>query len=125
MLDFSSLFVSAALAADAAAPVAAQVPAVDEGSGLVRFLPLFLIFLVFYLLLIRPQQKQLEKQTQMLKALKKGDKIVTGGGFVGTIVKEDGDAYLVVEIAKDVHVKVLRSAVTGLAEEVNKKAETK
>ncbi len=121
MFDLSSLFVSTALAADAVAPAAA--PAVGAGappSGLVQFLPFLLIFVVFYFLMIRPQQKQFEKQAAVLKALKKGDKIVTGGGVVGTITKIEGDAYLVVEIAKDVHIKVLRNTVTGLAEDAAK-----
>lgn len=124
MFDLTSLFVSVAHAADAVAPAAAPALASDNGGGLMRFLPLFLIFIVFYLLLIRPQQKQLEKQAATLKALKKGDKIVTGGGILGSVVKIEGENHLVVEIAKDVQVKVLRGSVTGLAEEAAK-TETK
>jgi len=125
MFDVTHLFISSAMAADAVVPGvagaatdAASVTMVGEPSSWVRFLPLFLIFAVFYFLLIRPQQKKLEEQTQTLKTLKKGDKIVTGGGLVGTISKvEKDDLYLMVEIAKDVQVKVLRSTVSGLVPE--------
>lgn len=119
MFDVMSLFISKAMADDNVA--AAVEPALsgvegDTTSTLMRFLPLFLIFGVFYFLLIRPQQKQMQKQTDMIKELKKGDKIVTGGGFVGTIAKVDGDDYVMVDLAKDVRVKVVRSTIQGLVD---------
>lgn len=118
MFDLTHLFVSAAHAADAVAPGAtANATLIGDSSSWMRFMPLFLIFAVFYFLLIRPQQKKLEEQTSVLKALKKGDKIVTGGGLVGTITKVDGEQYLTVEIAKDVQVKVLRNTIAGLYNE--------
>lgn len=119
MFDLTSLFVSVAHAADVAAPAAmpsAEALANSQG-GMVRFLPLFLIFGVFYFLIIRPQQRKLEEQKKLMDELKKGDKVYVGSGLVGTISKLENDKYLMVEIAKDVHVKVLRAAVTGLVGE--------
>ncbi len=110
MFDFSTFLVSAAHAAEEVVPVAASASTGDE---LMRFLPLLLIFIVFYFLLIRPQQKKFDKQTKMLAGLKKGDKVFAGG-FMGIITKFDGDDIVVVELAKDVQVKALRSSVTGL-----------
>lgn len=122
MFDFSTLFVSAARAADAVAPdAAANTAQLAEPNGLVRFLPLFLIFIVFYVLLIRPQQKKLDEQAALIKNLKKGDKIVTSGGIVGTIAKIEGDKYLMVEIAKDVQIKVVRATVSHLASDTEEK----
>jgi preprotein translocase subunit YajC len=121
MSALSSLFAGAAFAADTAQAVQ---PAADATSSLMRFLPLFLIFGVFYFLLIRPQQKKLDAQAAMLKALKKGDKVITGGGLIGTIAKLDGDDYAFVEIAKDIQVKVMRSTISGLVDEGKQKTET-
>ncbi len=114
MIDLSSLMIGTAWA-QTAAPAA--VPPDVGGSDLMRFLPYFLILFVLYLFLIRPQQKKLEAQTAMLKALKKGDRIVTAGGIIGTIAKLDGDDYLMVEIAKDVQVKVLRNTANNLIDD--------
>ena len=80
-------------------------------AGLMSFLPLVLIFVVFYFLLIRPQQKKLKEHKGMLEALRRGDRVVTGGGIIGTIVKINADDELVVEIAEGVRVRVLRSTV--------------
>ncbi len=113
MFDLSSLLISTAWAQEAAAPALSSVEP-DVQSTLMKFLPLFLIFAVFYFLLIRPQQKQIEKQTKMIKELKKGDKVITGGGFVGVISKLDGDDYVMVELSKGVEVKVVRSTIQGL-----------
>lgn len=120
--SLSSFFVSPALADTAAA----MPPVTDNQSAIMRFLPLFLIFGVFYMLLIRPQQKQLEKQNEMLATLKKGDKVVTSGGIEGVIVKMEDDRHARIEIAPGVIVRVLRSTITGLAtdeSEENKKTD--
>lgn len=117
MFSWTDLFISAAQAADAVTPPATNVAIVGEPSAWVRFAPLFLIFIVFYVLLIRPQQKKLDEQNKMIKALKKGDKVITAAGFVGTVTKEEGEDYLMVEIAKDVQVKALRSTIHGLLDE--------
>ncbi|EWY36999.1 preprotein translocase subunit YajC [Skermanella stibiiresistens SB22] len=80
-------------------------------AGLMSFLPLILIFVVFYFLLIRPQQKKLKEHKAMLESMRRGDRVVTGGGIIGTIMKVGNDDELVVEIAEGVRVRVLRSTV--------------
>ncbi len=122
-------FISSALAADPVTPVTAAATAVAstpvppsepvEGSLVMKFLPLVLILVVFYLLLIRPQQKKLKEQEGMLGSLKKGDKVITAGGIVGSIVRTEGDKYLIVEIAPNVDIKVVRSTVVSLADPGN------
>ena len=81
------------------------------GGGLEAMLPLVLIFVVFYFLLIRPQQKKMKEHKGMLEAMRRGDKVVTGGGIVGTITKVDDDFTITIEIAKDVKVKVQRALI--------------
>lgn len=115
MFDFTNLLAGTAFAADAVAPAVDAQSSVS--SSLMQFAPLFLIFGVFYFLLIRPQQKQQERQAAMIKALQKGDKVVTSGGIVGTIAKVDSDNYLIVEIANGVQVKVVRATVSGLVDD--------
>jgi len=91
----------------------AYAQAADGGAaaGLMSFLPLILIFVVFYFLLIRPQQKKLKDHKTMLEAVRRGDRVVTGGGIIGTITKIGTDDELVVEIAEGVRVRVLRSTI--------------
>ncbi|UKV16510.1 preprotein translocase subunit YajC [Thalassospiraceae bacterium SW-3-3] len=79
---------------------------------LTSFLPLILIFVVFYFLLIRPQQKKQKEHKAMLAAVRRGDKIVTAGGLIGTVAKVVGDDELSVEIAEGVKVKVARGMVS-------------
>lgn len=83
-----------------------------EGSGFLGLLPFLLIFLIFYMLLIRPQIKQQKKKQSMIKALKKGDNVITVGGLHGTIegVKEKDDI-IILKIAENTKVKVSRSSV--------------
>ncbi|PYU20000.1 MAG: preprotein translocase subunit YajC [Acidobacteria bacterium] len=89
---------------------AAQSP---TGNGLIAFLPLAIIMVIFYVLLILPAQRRQKKTQTMLSTLKTGDKVVTSGGLYGTIVALDGDA-IQLRIADQVKVKVARSAVSGL-----------
>ncbi len=89
--------------------------ATSESSFLVSIAPLVLIFIIFYFLVIRPQSKRMKDHQAMLGDLKKGDKVVTGGGVCGTIKKVD-DRFATIEIAKGVEVKVLRQTITGLQE---------
>ncbi len=78
---------------------------------LVQFLPLILIFVVFYFLLIRPQQKKMKEHKAMLSNIRRGDRVVTGGGIIGTVTKVGGDDELTVEIAENVRVRCVRSTV--------------
>ncbi len=97
--------------ANAYAQTASGLPA--SFSSLVQFAPLVLIVIVFYFLLIRPQQTQQKTLKAKLAALKRGDRIVTAGGIVGTIRKAaEGATELDVEIAPNVTVSVVRSTIT-------------
>lgn len=78
------------------------------------FLPLVLIFVVFYFLLIRPQQKKLKEHRAMVSALRRGDRVVTQGGLMGTIAKVVSDSEVLVEIAEGIRVRMLRSAVSDV-----------
>ena len=84
--------------------------------GLLTFLPLVLIMVIFYVLLILPAQRRQKKTQEMLNALKNGDKVVTTGGLFGTIVGIESDA-VQLRIADQVKVKVSRSAIAGLQPE--------
>jgi len=78
-----------------------------------NLLPIAAIFLVFYFLVIAPQSKQRRKTEEMLKSLKKGDRVVTSGGIYGTIQGVEAEV-VYLRVAENVKVKVARSAVTGL-----------
>ena len=81
--------------------------------GFGAFVPLILMFVIFYFLLIRPQQKKQKEHQEMINNLKKGDRIITGGGIYGRIVSVD-DSTLGVEIADKVRVKMNRGNVAAL-----------
>ena len=93
-------------------------PAYAQGGGggfdLVGIMPLVLIFAVFYFLLIRPQQKKAKAHREMLGAITRGDKIITGGGIMGKVTKVVNDNELAVEIAEGIKVKVQRGMVAGV-----------
>lgn len=100
-------------------PAYAQTAAASGGAGgfasLVQFAPLVLIFIVFYFLLIRPSQQEQKKLKSRLATIKRGDKVVTGGGIVGTVKKAaDGATEIDVEIAANVTVSVVRSTITSV-----------
>ena len=90
----------------------AQGAGASAGSGFEALLPLVLIFVVFYFLLIRPQQKKMKEHRDLLSSVSKGDKIVTGCGIVGKVTKVDGEEDLIVQISTDVKVTVKRSLVS-------------
>ncbi|WP_303981703.1 preprotein translocase subunit YajC [Dongia mobilis] len=95
---------------EAYAQTAAAAPGATD--MLTSFLPLVLIFVVFWFLMIRPQQKRMKEHKALVSAAKKGDKIVTNGGILGTITKAvDSENDVEVEIATGVKVRVLRSAI--------------
>ena len=83
-----------------------------ESSGIGQFIPLILIFVIFYFFLIRPQQKKVKEHKQMVESLKRGDKVVTSGGIVGTIEKVIDNEKVEVVIADNVKVDVIKS--TGI-----------
>ena len=82
----------------------------QQPSLLASLLPLIILFVIFYFLVILPQQRQAKKHKEMVESLKKGDKIVTTGGIIGEVIRNEPD-YLVVRISKDVEVRVDKSAV--------------
>ena len=91
----------------------AQTGGADGGSGmLIQLLPLVLIFVVFYFLIIRPQQKKVKDHKAMVDALRRGDRVVTTGGIIGTVTKVTGDREVGLEIADGVRVRVLRSMIS-------------
>src|SRR5205814_6500449 len=96
------------------APAYAQsAPAGPFGSDLMAFLPMVAIFVVFYFLLIRPQQKRAKETKTMLQALQKGDEVVSAGGIVGKISKLN-DSYATVEVAPGVEMTIQRTAISLL-----------
>ena len=84
----------------------------DGGGAFVQLLPLILIFVVFWLLLIRPQQKKMKLHRGMVSALRRGDRVVTAGGMIGSVSKVISDNELQVEIADGVKVRIVRSTVS-------------
>ena len=103
------MLISPAYAQDAAGPLAML-----GSAG--QFLPLVLIFGVFYFLLIRPQQQKAKETKRMLAEVKRGDRVVTGGGIIGTVTKppRPEDREIEVEIAPNVRVVVLRETITAV-----------
>lgn len=97
-----SFFISDALAA--------QGSGAGEAGGLSFFLPLIVLFVVFYFIAIRPQQKRAKEHRQLLEALKKGDEVVTSGGILGRVAKV-GENYLSVDVADGLEVKVQRQSI--------------
>lgn len=89
----------------------AQAAGGAPGGGIEALFPLVLIFVVFYFMLIRPQQKKAKEHKGMLEGIRRGDRIVTGGGIIGTVSKVIDDNELNVEIAPDIKVRVQRSLV--------------
>jgi len=85
----------------------------SPGADLMTFLPMIAIFVVFYFLLIRPQQKRSKETRAMLDALQKGDEVITAGGIVGRIAKL-GEQYATIEIAPNVEINVQRAAISQL-----------
>ena len=88
-----------------------------EGSGIGQFIPLILIFVIFYFFLIRPQQKKVKDHKLMVDNLKRGDKVVTSGGIVGTIERVVDAEKVEVLISQDVKVEIVKA--TGIQALVN------
>ena len=94
-----------------------------ESSGIGQFIPLILIFVIFYFFLIRPQQKKVKEHKAMVESLKKGDKVVTSCGITGTISRVIDNEKVEVEIADNVTVEVVRG--TGIQSLMNSQEEKK
>ena len=85
-------------------------------SGIGQFIPLILIFVIFYFFLIRPQQKKVKEHKAMVEGLKRGDKIITTGGIVGTVERIIDNEKVEVNIAENVNVEIVRaSGIQALA----------
>jgi preprotein translocase subunit YajC len=84
----------------------------DTANSLVQFAPFVLIFVVFYFFVIRPQQQKAKDLRSMLGGLRRGDRVVTGGGIIGTIAKVVNDDEVMVDIAEGMRVRVVRSTIT-------------
>lgn len=91
----------------------AQAAGTSQQGGLLSLLPLVAIFVVFYFLLIRPQQKRAKEHKKMTEAIAKGDEVITNGGTLGKVTGV-GESFITVEVATGVEIKVQRSAVQAL-----------
>ena len=85
-----------------------------SGSGFAQFVPLILIFVIFYFFLIRPQQKKVKDHKLMVSALKRGDEVITSGGIVGKIERVLGDDKVDILISENVTVQVVQSTIQSL-----------
>ena len=90
-------------------------------SGFAQFIPLILIFVIFYFLLIRPQQKRVAEHKLMITKLTRGDTVITAGGIVGKITRIIDDEKADLEIAENINVKIIKSTIS----QVLSKSETK
>ena len=92
-----------------------------SGSGFAQFIPLILIFVIFYFFLIRPQQKKVKEHKLMVTALKRGDEVVTSGGIVGTVERILGDDKVDLLISENVTVQVVQSTIQSVLSKPNTK----
>jgi len=92
-----------------------------SGSGFAQFIPLILIFVIFYFFLIRPQQKKVKEHKHMVAALKRGDEVVTSGGIVGKIERVLGDDKVDILISENVTIQVVQSTIQSLLNKPNTK----
>ena len=102
-MSLSNLFISNAYAADGAA----------ASGGVIQFVPLFVLIVVFYFLILRPQQKRAKEQRMMIDALQKGDEIATAGGLLGRVDKV-GENHVSIAIADNVVVQIQKTAVQSV-----------
>ena len=94
-----------------------------SGQGIVQFIPLILIFVIFYFFLIRPHQKRVKDHKAMVDSLKKGDEVITSGGIIGTVERIIDNEKVEVAISDDVKVEVIRS--TGIQSLLNANVDQK
>ena len=100
----------------------AQAATSGGGQGLlIQLLPLILIFVVFYFLLIRPQQKRVKQHKEMVNSLKVGSSVITSGGIVAKVIKLNDEMFITVNISNNVDVKIKRDTIVELLDSNNQK----
>jgi preprotein translocase subunit YajC len=99
---------------ESVAYAAGEVQGAPQVNPLVQFMPIILMFAIFYFLLIRPQQKKQKELQNMIANLKKGDKVITTGGILGTISSIQDDYMVLTVGSSDTKIEVLKSAIAGL-----------
>ena len=92
-----------------------------SGSGFAQFIPLILIFVIFYFFLIRPQQKKVKEHKLMVASLKRGDEVVTSGGVIGTVERILGDDKVDLSISENVTIQVVQSTIQSLLNKTDTK----
>ena len=92
-----------------------------SSSGFAQFVPLILIFVIFYFFLIRPQQKKVKEHKAMVAALKRGDEVITSGGIVGKVEKVYEDDKIDLAISENVSVKIVKSTIQSLLKDPSTK----
>ena len=92
-----------------------------SGQGIAQFIPLILIFIIFYFFLIRPQQKRVKDHKEMVNNLKRGDEVITSGGIIGVVDRVLEDDRIEVTLVDSVKVQIIKSTITGLLKKEIKK----
>ena len=92
-----------------------------NGQGIAQFIPLILIFVIFYFFLIRPQQKRVKDHKAMVESLKRGDEVITSGGIIGVVDRVMEDDRIEVVLTDNVKVQIIRSTITSLLKKEIKK----
>ena len=105
------MFITPAFAADLPATTSATDAVAGGGVTVMSFLPIILIFIVFFVLVIRPQNKRLQEHRNVINNLQPGDKVVTGGGLIATVKKVTDNDEIILELAEGVQVKAVRSTI--------------
>ncbi|WP_353274598.1 preprotein translocase subunit YajC [Wolbachia endosymbiont (group A) of Ennomos erosarius] len=114
------MFISEVFAADATSNAS------SISASFTSFIPLILIFVVFYFLIMRPQQKKLKEHRKMIDQIKRGDTVITSGGIIGEVNKVDEvNAQFIIEIAPKVEVKILKSAISEVLSKETQKVAAK
>ena len=92
-----------------------------NGQGIAQFIPLILIFVIFYFFLIRPQQKRAKDHLAMVAGLKRGDEVITSGGIIGIVDRVMEDDRIEVVLAENVKVQIIKSTITSLLKKTEAK----
>ena len=92
-----------------------------NGQGIAQFIPLILIFVIFYFFLIRPQQKRAKDHLAMVAGLKRGDEVITSGGIIGTVDRDMEDDRIEVLLSDNVKVQIIKSTITSLLKKTEAK----